>query len=281
MVAAIVISPTSRIIFSILTGLVLLVGFYAEKEPVWVQGWLPSWFVDFYTLIAALLTVQPLFGGIAAAVTKKKLKQSLREGMDEGLKRIVECIRDIARINTHNGWLPEDARRFERRVVESMQQLMQMTGVDDPRVCLYEIEATDRTQEDAAGRPIVNDLAYVHHYNRDRPTVKFVRTDEEAAGLFEALDTGQHSRQLNRPNYDPEKHHWRSALRVPVEHDVNRWGVLTVDSPKKHGMAEGYEEILGFGAALVVVARLCEEHSDAPTFERLQESLGDFNASGA
>lgn len=268
---AIFISPAARILFASLLTAVLVLGVLASTDSPAVHGWVPTWFKDAYTAIAAALSIQPILAGVGTAVTKRKRDQWLRQGLDSGLGKLIESVRDIGRINTQDGWGLTEARRFERRVIDSIQPLLVSAGIVDARVCFYETATTDTTLADPKDRPVINSLHYVYNYPQPHPTRSFERSDPEAAGLFDALDTGQPSRELDRPNYDRDEHRWRSALRVPVEHEGNLWGVLTVDSPKKAIVDKGSDSILSFAAALLAIARLCGDGEGGPTSTDIQE----------
>lgn len=273
---AVFIHPASRIIAALTVTAVLVLGELSSNSETFGAGWLPNWYQEAYVGIAASISAQPIIASVSDAVTKRRIARAIRDGLDEGLGKLVERVRDIARITTGTGWTNHEARAFERNAVEALQHLFTMAGVPDPRVCFYIISTTDDTETDPTGSPVVQELTYVHHYPKQRPTAKFLRGERSAEGMFEALDTGQPSRIDNRPNYDPSEHHWRSALRVPVQHEQTRWGVLTVDSPKKSATNNGFADILGFGAALLGVARLCEDSKASPTVEQINDVFRDF-----
>ncbi|MNW41340.1 hypothetical protein D3C74_184750 [compost metagenome] len=273
--SALFIHPTSRIIAGFAVTLVLVLGGLRENNSDFGSGWLPGWYPDAYVALAAGLSAQPILAGISDAVTKRRISRAIRDGLDEGLGKLVERIRDVARITTGTGWTNHEARAFERHAVEALQHLFTMAGLPDPRVCFYVISTTDDTDADSTGNPVVQQLTYVHHYPKQRPTAMFIRGEVESEGMFEALDTGQPSRVKNRPDYNPELHNWRSALRVPVQHEQTRWGILTLDSPQKSATSSGYADILEFGAALIGLARLCEE-SKAPSEEQINDVFGNL-----
>lgn len=274
--SALFIHPATRIIVAVTVTAILMLGGQLQSNSSFGLGWIPGWFSDAYLMLAAVLSAQPILAGITDAVTKRRIKRAIRDGLDEGLGKLVERVRDIARITTGTGWTNHEARSFERHAVEALQHLFIMAGVPDPRVCFYVISTTDDTETDATGNPFVQQLTYVHHFPKQRPTAMFIRGTVESEGMFEALDTGQPSRVDNRPHYDSENHHWRSALRVPVQHEQIRWGVLTLDSPQKGATNNGCADILEFGAALIGIARLCEDSKEAPTDEQINDVFGNF-----
>lgn len=267
--SALFVHPASRISIAVTVTTVLVLGGRLQDNPNFGAGWLPGWYSDVYLTLAAVLSAQPILAGITDAVTKRRIKSAIREGLDEGLGKLVERVRDIARISVGTGWTNREARAFERHAVEALQHLCIMAGVPDPRICFYAISTTDDTETDSTDNPVVHQLTYVHHFPKQRPTAKFIRGTPESEGMFVALDTGQPSRVEDRPGYDPENHHWRSALRVPVQHEQVRWGVLTLDSPQKGATNSGCADILEFGAALIGVARLCEDSKDGPTDDQI------------
>lgn len=265
-------NPAVRIIFAAVLIAVLVLGLLAEGDSKITRGWLPAGFKEIYSPIAAALAAQPLVAGIGTAMTRRKQDQLLRSGLGSALSELVDSVRQIGRINTHGGWRPEDARGLERRVIETTQRLLTSAGVEDVRVCFYEVATTDATQTTSAGLPVVNDLKYVYHFPGQRPEPVYRRCSQ-VEGLFNALDTRQPTHELDRPAYDPERHRWRSASRVAVEHEDNVWGVLTADSPQRSALDTGCDAILGFGAAFIAVARLSEDQEGAPATNALQRLL--------
>lgn len=265
-----------RILFACLITVVLVLGFLSENNSQLVYGWLPGWYPNVYAIVAASLSAQPLIASIFDASTKRRINRAIRKLMNDAFGELSGPVREIARITYEKRWTDATARSFERQVVRTIRHLFTLLDVPEPRVCFYLVSATDETTLNSSGLPPVNELQYVTHHGGVDPSRIFRRDRKEAEGLFEALDNGQRSSEVDRMGYDPDKHNWRSALRIPIAHDGTQYGVLTLDSPAKDGASDSHDKILGFAAALICLARLCETKGRGPS---VNDVLENFTAS--
>lgn len=208
-----------------------------------------------------------------------------RVALEKAFKMLAPSVSDIAR-STTSGWTADEARAFERRVVERIQQVMVGAGVPEARVCLYVGAHSEQEEAPRARRntqPNFDALDYAcHHDGTSYPTMRFERGEEGTEGLFKTTDKRRPTSIKDRPNYDPQNDNWRSSLRVPIVLDQRTWGLLTVDSPEKNATRhKDYGNILGFGAALIAVARHCEDTPGiaSDSFEELKEMATRFSGS--
>ncbi|KUG58940.1 hypothetical protein AVL63_02650 [Nesterenkonia jeotgali] len=274
----------------LLFGLVAIIFLFVDSERLPEGLELPDWF--YWSVVGALALAYVLnwwrglvkvrleeIAGFDAAAKRDKERQEVQAAhQQDKLNSITKTLDEmntlVVEMRSYDGaavWSPRESKQFQRMVVGMAQRVL-ADNVQDLRVCHYtakfgeagENERKHAVDAESSPPPRPNALTLSSHAPETRhsnPTLEFQSTDDEARGLFEPFVQGQVSHERNRQGFIAGEDSWRSAIRVPIKHERQMWGVLTTDCYEAGGVPVGCEQILSAAATLIALAKHYEEMS--------------------